>query len=442
MDESIPMPSGKPEQTRLRSSTGVVTVDGQHYAVGLIWQPLQNLDDPILEVRETAESEMGADLYCLRPAATPQYGIGRTELEHRDGMPSLAAAVASVYADQSSMCGVFRVDEGWWLIAVRNDLILAEEDVVFSNEEEAKRAYASMMAVPDWGVRIVPREWQVEGTETKDLSTILPKARKIRLQPINAVRRTKFLLFIAIIIIAIVVWLVYSLIALWKNVFPPEKIHVVQEPTNLAPMRPEPEKPKPWENVVDFKVFLNQCWVSAYQIRSIVIPGWTMGTIECTPKGANTSWRLTNIQEGRLNVMNMGLDEYQLENMQITVSASGDSATGNWKFAKIPLVASVPLLTADKLEADLKEIKQATNFSGLVVSSRQTLLDPPSRPDGTKPSNQKTYIYYPFTISTSYSPFELVNFFNKFSGVEMLRVQYTPGGSGNSWTYEGRIYAK
>ena len=441
MDESIPMPSDVPEQARLKSSTGVVTVDGQHYAVGLIWQPLQNLDDPILEVRETAESEMGADLYCLRPAATPQYGIGRTTLEHHDGMPSLAAAVASVYADQSSMCGVFKVDEGWWLIAIRNDLILAEEDVVFSNEEEAKRAYASMMAVPDWGVRIVPPEWQVEGTETKDLKEILPKARKIRLQPINAVRRTKFLLFIAIAIIAIVIWLIYSLIALWKNVFPPEKIRVVEEPVDLVPVQPEPEKPKPWENVVDMSVFLNQCWVSSYQMRSVVIPGWTMGGIECTPKGAATSWRLTNIQEGRLNMMNLGLDEYQLENMRITVSPTGDSAQGVWNFQKMPLVASIPMLSAETLEIDLKEIKQSTNFNGFQYS-KQTLLDPPNRPDGSKPANQKRYTYFSFTLSTSYSPLEWIKTFEKFSGVELRRVQYTPGGSGNSWTYEGRIYAK
>ena len=230
MDEAIQMPSETPEQVRLRSATGVVSVSGQRYAVGLIWQPLQNLDDPILEVRETAESEMGADLYCLRPAATPQYGIGRTELEHKDGMPSLAAAVASVFADQPSMCGVFKVDEGWWFVAIRNDLILAEEDVVFSNEEEAKRAYASMMAVPDWGVRIVPEEWRMEGAEFRDLDSILQKARKVRLQPINAVHRTKFLLVIALIIIGIVIWLIYSLIALWKNVFPPEKIRVVEQP--------------------------------------------------------------------------------------------------------------------------------------------------------------------------------------------------------------------
>lgn len=441
MDESIPMPSEMPEQTRLRSSTGVVTVAGQRYAVGLIWQPLQNLDDPMLEVRETAESEMGADLYCLRPAATPQYGIGRTELEHRDGMPSLAAGVASVYADQTSVCAVFRVEEGWWLIAIRNDLILAEEDVVFADEEEAKRAYASLMAVPDWGLRIVPQEWQMEGAEFHDLASVLSKARKIRLQAINAVRRTKFLLVIAILIIVIVGWLVYSLIALWQNVFPPEKIQPVEQPTILPPVRPEPEKPKPWEKVVDLSAFFNQCWISAYQIQAIIVPGWTMGNIECKPTGASTSWRLTNVQEGRLTWMNFGLDEYQLSNMKIDVASSGDSASGTLPFTKMPMVVSVPKLTPAELDEDLKEIKQAMNLSGFQYS-RQTLLEPPNNPDGTQPPNQKAYVYYAFTVSSSFSPKEWKGFFDKFSGLELLRIQYTPQGNDNKWTYEGRIYAK
>ena len=183
-----------------RSSTGVVTVDGQKFAVGLIWQPLQNLDDPIVEIRESAESEAGADLYCLRPAATPQYGIGYSEFEHRDGMPSLAAAVAAALSDKGSVCAVFKVNEGWWLIAIRNDLILAEEDVVFASEEEAQKAYAAMMAVPDWGIRIVPPEWNIEGVEQRDLAKLIRGMRKVRLQQINAQRRTKFLLVIAIIL--------------------------------------------------------------------------------------------------------------------------------------------------------------------------------------------------------------------------------------------------
>ena len=441
MDETIQMPSEMPEQVRLRTATGVVSIKGQEYAVGLIWQPLQNLDDPILEVRETAESELDADLYCLRPATTPQYGIGRTTLEHQDGMPSLAAAVASVYADLPSVCAVFKVKEGWWLVAIRNDLILAEEDVVFSNEEEAKRAYDSMMAVPDWGLRVVPAEWGVEGAETYEIEAILQKARKIRLQPINAVHRTKFLLFIAIVIILVLVWLVYSLIALWKTMFPPPVLHPTPLPEDFTPTRPEIEKPKPWEKVVDMSTFFKQCRTSAYEIQSIVVPGWTMGVVECTPKEAKTSWRLTDAQEGSLPWMLFGLDEYQLENMKVDVSDSGDSANGVMSFKKMPTIASVPKLTAEELDADLKEFKRATAIQGFQYN-RQTLLDPPNRPDGTRPVNQKVYTYYSFTISTPYFPEEWKTFFEKFSGLELLRIQYTPSGGDKTWTYEGRIYAK
>ena len=442
MDETTPNSNEVQQpQTQLRSSVGVATVSGQRYAVGLVWQPLQNLDDPILEVREAAESEMGADLYCLRPASTPQYGIGRTELGHRDGMPSLAAAVASVFADQPSFCGVFKVEEGWWLTAVRNDLILAEEDVVFTDEEEAKNAYASMMAVPDWGVRIVPAEWQVEGTESRDLDSVLQKARKIRLVPINVVRRTKFLLFIAVVIVLIAAWLIYSLVVLLKTWVPKEKVHVVEQPKVLPPVRPEPEKPKPWEKVVDISALTNQCQSIVPQIQSIIIPGGTMGNIECTPKGVATSWRLTNVQEGRLTWMDFGLDEYQVENMKIEVAKKGVSAEGKMTFTKLPMIVSAPKLTADELEEDLKEIRQATNLAGFQYS-KQSLLDPPNRPDGSKPSNQKSYVYYAFAVNSPLPPEVWAKFFKKFSGLELLRLQYTPGGNSSSWTYEGRIYAK
>ena len=135
------------EEVVKRSSTGVVTVDGQKYAVGLVWQPVQNLDDPIVEIRESADSEAGADLYCLRPAATPQYGIGYSDLGHRDGMPSLAAAVASVWTEYSSVCAVFKVDEGWWLIAIRNDLILAEEKKSFIIRRKLEKKFLKRMKV-------------------------------------------------------------------------------------------------------------------------------------------------------------------------------------------------------------------------------------------------------------------------------------------------------
>ena len=74
---------------------GTLNIDGTVYAVGLLWQSLQNPDDPLPEIREVIESEPGYDLYCLRPASAPQYGIGKKSMGHAEGQPSAAAAVAS-----------------------------------------------------------------------------------------------------------------------------------------------------------------------------------------------------------------------------------------------------------------------------------------------------------------------------------------------------------
>ena len=425
------------------SSAGVVTVDNQKYAVGLVWQPLQNLDDPIVEIRESAESEAGADLYCLRPAATPQYGMGHSEFGHRDGMPSLAAAVAAALTDKGSVCAVFKVEEGWWLIAIRNDLILAEEDIVFATEVEAQKAYAAMMAVPDWELKIVPPEWNIEGVEQYDLVKLVRGMRKVRLQQINAQRRTKFLLLIAILIVIVVGYLVWMLIGAWQTIFSgPDIDHAVPPPQkDIGPVAPMPDRQKPWDVVPNVHAFFSQCWTSAHQVQAIIIPGWTMGTVQCTPKEMTTSWRLTNIKEGRLPWMRFGIEKYQLKNFTINISADGTSANGSMPFEKLPMVASDPKMTAKELEEDIREIQQSTGLS--FQFNHQTLLDPPNRPDGSRPANQKSYTYYSFTILSSYPPMEWEKFFEKFSGLEMLKLEYTPSGDANNkWKYEGRIYAK
>lgn len=425
-----------------RSSTGVVTVGGQKYAVGLVWQPLQNLDDPIVEIRESAESESGSDIYCLRPAATPQYGMGHTELGHKDGMPSLAAAVATALSDCSSVCAVFRVDEGWWLIAIRNDLILSEEDIVFATEVEAQKAYAAMMAVPDWDLKIVPPEWNIEGVQQRDLVKLVHGVRKVRLQEINAQKRTRFLLVVAIIIVLVVSYLIYLLIGAWKTIFTgPVVPHASQHDISLPPVAPPPNAHKPWDVVPDIHAFFSQCWTSAHQVQAIIVPGWTMGTVQCTPKEMTTSWRLTDTKVGRLSWMKFGIHQYQLSNFKMDISGDGTSVNGSMKFVKMPMVASVPKLTIKELEEDVREIQQSTGLN--FQFSRQTLLDPPNRPDGSRPPNQRTYSYYSFTVLSPYSPMEWQSFFEKFSGLELMKLEYTPAGDAtNKWKYEGRIYAK
>ena len=181
---------------------GTVVIKKVKYAVGLIWQPLQDPDNPSPEIREAMETDADSDLYCLRITASPQYGLGRTSMGHRTGELSLAATIASALSDKTSICGVFKVEEGWYFIAVRNDLILSENDVLFKTEEEAEAAFYRMMSVPDWDMKIVPAEWNVEGAVTRSIESIVRESRvRVRLEELGAKKKNQILLFIGLVIL-------------------------------------------------------------------------------------------------------------------------------------------------------------------------------------------------------------------------------------------------
>ena len=422
-------------------SGGSVSIGNTKYAVGLLWAPLQNQDDPIPEIREAMEAEPAADLYCLRTSTAPQYGLGKTVFGHHSGEPALAASVATALSGKNSACCVFQVEEGWWFIAIRNDLILAEEDVLFHTEDEAKRAFFAMMAVPDWDIRIVPKEWNVEGSEQQDLKTLIENVRKTRLFELSAAKKTQILVILALGVIIALAFLFYIAISFLSSVF--EQAPIIQMPTPevVRPVEPAPEKPKPWERVPQTDIFINRCWNNAYQLESVTVPTWKMGKVICTPQQLSTSWHITNVKGARLAWMKNALERYKLNKVNVQMDPSGASASGTVRFSDIPMVLSMPSLTSEEIREQLTDIRQATGLP--IQFSEQTVKDPPDNPDGTVPPNQQIYKYFTFSVSSPYSPGEWKVFFDKFSGLEFVKIEYEPTlDARNKWTYEGRIYAK
>ncbi|MBR2033586.1 MAG: type 4b pilus protein PilO2 [Alphaproteobacteria bacterium] len=150
-----------------------ITVDGVTYATSLFWQPLQNSSDPFQEVEDASAGVLeGADLFCIKSGKAPQFGICVSHEGYKSGENVGAAAVATSLSDIGSYVAVFKVHEGWWYICVRNDIILSDGDMLFFNEDEAKEQFMSMLAVPDWGKKIAPKEWDIEETEDVDLSEL------------------------------------------------------------------------------------------------------------------------------------------------------------------------------------------------------------------------------------------------------------------------------
>ncbi len=421
---------------------GSITVGKTRYAVGLMWQPLQNPEDPMEEIRETMESDPDTNLYCLRNASSPQYGLGKTSMGHREGEPSAAAAVAAAYIDKTSVCAVFHVNEGWWFIAIRNDLILSEEDVLFTKEEDAQKAFFAMMAVPDWDIKIAPETWQIEGTKNVDLAALIKNTRKLTLVKINASQRIKIFLILAGVVALLAASIIYIIVQFWSMVSAQEKIEQIQISEPISSVEPAPERPKPWEKIPDVNTLLNRCWNNAYQLDSLTIPGWQIGNISCSYKGIETSWNKSWARGGRIAWIKAAKEEYKLaHNVDIILGESGTNVTGTVVFTDIPWVASQPRFTERELWEELTDIQQATNVS--LHFSKQTTFDPPNNPDGSVPPNQQQYVYYSFSVSSPYTPWEWRTFFEKFPGLELTRIDFNPAvNAGDKWKYEGRIYAK
>ena len=187
-------------------------IGSKTYAASLFWQPLQNRDDPYTEINEASENVLeGADLFCLKPGKSPQFGLCVSYQGYNKKMPVAAVTVATALADRTSFLAVFKVSNGWWYVCARNDIILSDGDMLFLNEEDAKEQFMSMLAVPDWGRKIAPAEWQIEETETLDLEYLLDRGIDEKLQKIHALRGVKLFVVIAAISIALI-WLLSTLI--------------------------------------------------------------------------------------------------------------------------------------------------------------------------------------------------------------------------------------
>ena len=190
----------------------------QQYAIGLFWQPLQDVDDPVPEIRETMESDQSYNLYATYYGRAPQYGIGSLQKGHKAGMAAGAAAVLDSLSDRSSFIAVFKVRSGWWFLTARNDLILPEEDVLYHTEDEARDAFLAMLAVPDWGYKIAPAEWAIDDAEEMDLEKLLREGQQVRLFSLGAMRGMKILLIIAILTIVLVSAVVYVMYTFKRSV--------------------------------------------------------------------------------------------------------------------------------------------------------------------------------------------------------------------------------
>jgi len=401
-----------------------ITVDGVSYATSLFWQPLQNASDPFQEVEEASAGVLeGADLFCIKGGKAPQFGICVSQEGCKSGQNVAAVALSTALSNIGSFIAVFKTDEGWWYTCIRNDIILSDGDMLFLSEEEAKEQFMSMLAVPDWGKKIAPKEWGLEDTEELDLVEIMARGAKSRLQKIRALRGTK--LFLVVAVSAVVgIWLISNLV---DKLFLTPTVRPVVVPIKPKALpkaaAPVPVEPKPWEKMPDPKTVMKNCYDGIVELNRILPPGWVIGQISCTNNTVATSW---NRNIGRVSWARKALEESGAKLSGYSFSGNGNSLTATKALPAPEQRNSPPQFNITDLQNEINDTFQSIGVGINLAMDTQT------SPAGL------VYRRLKFTLSSEYSPLTWMEMLTKYSGLEIKLINYDPHNK--LWQYEGAIY--
>jgi len=397
---------------------------GKTYATSLFWQPLQNRDDPYTEVSEASENVLeGADLFCIKPGKSPQFGLGISYQGYSKKMIAAAVTVATALADRSSFLAVFKVNNGWWYICARNDIILSDGDMLFLNEEDAKEQFMSMLAVPDWGYKIAPAEWLLDDINDIELEVLLERGSEAKLQKVHAIRGAKLVALILAVGI-ITVWLASTLI---NSVFlaPPPKPIIAPVPVKQIEKKPPPPEPKPWESVDDPIAVMLKCFKATQDVVSITTPGWKIEGITCTPTGLVTSWKR---EIGRISWIDKALTSSGVTFSSKSISPNGTS-----------VIVSVPITDIKKLNSPPE--KNAVDLVNTLNDLFQAIQMPISMSNETWTSPQKNvYKSIKFSFTSNHDPLQWADMLQQFSGLRITTLKYDTNN--HNWYYEGAIYVR
>ena len=398
------------------------TSGGTEFATSLFWQSLQNQEMPLPEIIESSQGVLeGADLYCVKKGKTPQFGICVSADGYKPGLNAGAISLATALSDQPSFVAVFKVPNGWWYVCVRDDVILANGDMLYLSEEDAKKQFMSMLMVPDWKLKIAPPEWNIEDTLYPELEDLLSRGSKVRLQKINT--RGKMFYVIAGAGAFVVLYIAYQLFMSLFETTPTVPVIVPVQP-KVVQTEVVPPEPKPWENLQDPAAILSGCYYKIMDLVQIMPPGWKIGELTCTSGGARTSWsRLF----GRISTADKALNASGLKFSARSIADNGTSVMAALSLGNIDTEMSEPTKTMLDLKINLNEFFQSIDQS--VSLSEETYTSP----------QQNVYRMVKFKFSSNYNPLVWIDLLTKFSALKINLIKYNPDTS--VWDYEGAIYA-
>lgn len=401
---------------------GVVHVEGlkRDYAVGLLWNSVENASNAAKEARAMAGTAgMDSDFYCVRIEGVPQYGLGSQEIGHKAGMPSLAAHAASNKG--GSWLGAFPVRDGFYLLAVKDDAVLSEYDRFYPSEDEARSAFWDLHQAERWPESFAPTSWGIEDAEDRAIEDFLlgrPPAKLIGVSSSGKLLK----IGLVVTVVGAAAFGGYSYIEHQREM---EEQARIQEMLRLAEERSRAAAenaavvvpPPPWEGQPAGTAFLEAC---ADGMRKIGFgtAGWKLTGLSCS-EGA-VSAELTRAG-GTINWVAATLNDGDFRPSIFPTSET--TVVASWAMAEMPVHP--------------KEIEAVTlvDVRRYLLSGFEETFTPITFEVGAATDFYAGLI---FTFETGVPPLSYAPILNRIPGLVVTAVALNPDTS--IWTVKGQVH--
>lgn len=416
----------------------VITVDRKKYAVGLFWQPTGAGYVARTYARALARSvDKKLNLYTEYRAMV---GLGSRKLGHRSGMDSAAASVTDALGEYTSFLAVFVVDKQFYLVAVRNGVIL--EDKLFDREEEARAEYFKLSEIPDWGALFAPGAWGMPRAVERNLSDLIMRGPRSVLHPISRIGAGVLSIILLAIFIVGVSWFFREPLEQMLN--PQPKLSQVSPEIAAEYEKQVEEKNKeldeefqierasqpepivlPYDYLPDPEKRAQVCF-QAIAFLMQPITGWEQISAECGETHASAVFK-----------RNFGtLDDFYMIATQIMPGSfvQQESDSSLYVRATLPTVPTKASLD----ERDVETVARAalTAFQSAGMSAEvQMVVD--TLTNGVETVNLDIV---EIAAQSKLGPVQFMKIFEDFGGVYMTRCAWD--ASTRIWNYEVIIYAK
>ena len=411
-----------------------ITVHRKKFATGLFWQPVGvggTSRNWAKQLAKTADKK-----YSLYAEYRAMIGLASSRDGVRSGMHSAAAQIVESLSEFISFLAVFKVDTYFYLVAVRNGIII--RDNLIENEETARKLYTELSSIPDWGALIAPASWGIPKSQEKNISDLIRNDNIARLRPIGVVKTVWPSVVFVVLFILFGIFILNNPVKTGSDKGAKLNTELANEYRKQIELKKQEILDKklaqeaaiqsfqyPYDNLPNVMERANLCYKAIAFVMQ-PIPGWNQTLTKCDNEYVSATFMR---DFGTLN------DFYEIggELMPgaIVQQISDDEIIVRVKLPMLKTYSSLDERDPISAARDIASVFQQINTRADINNVTDTILN-----NGVAETLHVTEV----AASSKLIPSEFMYAFKDFQGVYMTSVSWR--ANTRTWNYEVIIYTK